>query len=133
MKRVALIFFIAAMAAVTVAAQATSTAIEIDLQEQTAYLIRNGRAVFSAPISSGRIGHLTDVLAGKETDKVVNFGHQRLSVFGIADAEELAQDARVVALKRYRFWPAAGAMPCCSATQTTAVGPIPILSTPESR
>lgn len=36
------------------------------------------------------IGHLTDVLAGKETDKVVNFGHQRLSVFGIADAEELA-------------------------------------------
>jgi ATP-dependent DNA helicase RecQ len=36
------------------------------------------------------IGHLTDVLAGRETDKVRTFGHQRLSVFGIADEEELA-------------------------------------------
>jgi ATP-dependent DNA helicase RecQ len=36
------------------------------------------------------IGHLTDVLAGRETDKVQGFGHHRLSVFGIADAEELA-------------------------------------------
>ena len=30
------------------------------------------------------------MLAGRETDKVLNFGHQRLSVFGIADADELA-------------------------------------------
>jgi ATP-dependent DNA helicase RecQ len=36
------------------------------------------------------VGHLVDVLAGRETEKVLNFGHQRLSVFGIADAEELA-------------------------------------------
>ena len=36
------------------------------------------------------IGHLTDVLAGRETDKVHQFGHQRLSVFGIAGADELA-------------------------------------------
>jgi len=36
------------------------------------------------------IGHLTDVLAGRETDKVLGSGHQRLSVFGIADADELA-------------------------------------------
>ncbi|HTU09284.1 MAG TPA: DNA helicase RecQ [Allosphingosinicella sp.] len=36
------------------------------------------------------VGHLADVLAGRETEKVLNFGHQRLSVFGIADAEELA-------------------------------------------
>jgi len=36
------------------------------------------------------IGHLTDVLAGRETEKVQNFGHHRLSVFGIADEEELA-------------------------------------------
>ena len=36
------------------------------------------------------VGHLTDVLAGRETDKVVGFGHHRLSVFGIADEEELA-------------------------------------------
>ena len=36
------------------------------------------------------VGHLADVLAGKETDKIRTFGHDRLSVFGIADAEELA-------------------------------------------
>ena len=36
------------------------------------------------------IQHLTDVLAGRETDKVHSFGHHRLSVFGIADEEDLA-------------------------------------------
>ncbi|HEY5712684.1 MAG TPA: DNA helicase RecQ [Allosphingosinicella sp.] len=36
------------------------------------------------------IAHLTDVLAGRETDKIHNFGHHRLSVFGIADEDELA-------------------------------------------
>ncbi|MGZ8336006.1 MAG: DNA helicase RecQ [Allosphingosinicella sp.] len=36
------------------------------------------------------LGHLTDVLAGRETDKVLGSGHHRLSVFGIADADELA-------------------------------------------
>ncbi|WP_294395053.1 DNA helicase RecQ [uncultured Sphingomonas sp.] len=35
------------------------------------------------------VGHLTDVLAGRETDKVLGQGHHRLSVFGIADDEEL--------------------------------------------
>ncbi|QPQ54495.1 DNA helicase RecQ [Allosphingosinicella flava] len=35
------------------------------------------------------IGHLTDVLAGKETDKIHNFAHHRLSVFGIASEDEL--------------------------------------------
>jgi ATP-dependent DNA helicase RecQ len=36
------------------------------------------------------VGHLADVLAGNETEKVRSFGHQRLSVFGIASAGELA-------------------------------------------
>jgi ATP-dependent DNA helicase RecQ len=36
------------------------------------------------------ITHLADVLAGRETEKVISFGHNRLSVFGIADEEELA-------------------------------------------
>ena len=36
------------------------------------------------------IGHLSDVLAGKETDKVTSLGHHRLSVFGIASEEEMA-------------------------------------------
>jgi ATP-dependent DNA helicase RecQ len=36
------------------------------------------------------LGHLADVLAGNDTEKVHSFGHQRLSVFGIASPEELA-------------------------------------------
>jgi ATP-dependent DNA helicase RecQ len=35
------------------------------------------------------VGHLTDVLAGKETDKIFTLGHHRLSVFGIASDEEV--------------------------------------------
>jgi len=35
------------------------------------------------------IAHLADVLAGNDTEKVRSFGHHRLSVFGIANAEEL--------------------------------------------
>ena len=35
------------------------TSVEIDLQEQRAYLLQNGRPVLSSPISSGRYGHLT--------------------------------------------------------------------------
>ena len=36
------------------------------------------------------VGHLAEVLAGNETDKVLGFGHHRLSVFGIASADEIA-------------------------------------------
>ncbi|WP_344699290.1 DNA helicase RecQ [Sphingomonas limnosediminicola] len=36
------------------------------------------------------VGHLADVLAGNDSEKVRSFGHDRLSVFGIANAEEIA-------------------------------------------
>jgi len=36
------------------------------------------------------VAHLTDVLAGNDNEKVRSFGHHRLSVFGIANADELA-------------------------------------------
>src|SRR5215468_7926896 len=36
------------------------TSVEIDLQEQMAYLLQNGRPVLASPISSGRYGHLTE-------------------------------------------------------------------------
>jgi len=36
------------------------------------------------------LGYLTDILAGRDTEKVRGQGHQRLSVFGIATEEELA-------------------------------------------
>jgi ATP-dependent DNA helicase RecQ len=35
-------------------------------------------------------GHLADVLAGKDSDKVRSFGHHRLSVFGIGSPAEIA-------------------------------------------
>src|SRR3982751_4895603 len=36
------------------------------------------------------VAHLADVLAGKESEKILSFGHHRLSVFGIASADEIA-------------------------------------------
>jgi lipoprotein-anchoring transpeptidase ErfK/SrfK len=39
--------------------QNPGTWVEIDLEEQTAYLLQNGRPVLASPISSGRYGHLT--------------------------------------------------------------------------
>ena len=36
------------------------------------------------------VGHLADVLAGNDSEKVRSFGHHRLSVFGIASPEEMA-------------------------------------------
>ena len=36
------------------------------------------------------VAHLAEVLAGNDSEKVRGFGHHRLSVFGIATAEEIA-------------------------------------------
>jgi ATP-dependent DNA helicase RecQ len=36
------------------------------------------------------VAHLAEVLAGNDSEKVRGFGHDRLSVFGIADADEVA-------------------------------------------
>ena len=65
-----LMTFFAAAAAVTRAlAQTPATSVEIDLQEQTAYLIQNGRAILATPISSGRDGHLTETGSFKVLEK----------------------------------------------------------------
>ena len=45
------------------------TAIEIDLQYQTAYLVRNGQVVLATPIASGRYGHLTPTGSFKVIEK----------------------------------------------------------------
>jgi L,D-transpeptidase-like protein len=39
--------------------QEPGTSVEIDLEEQTAYLLQNGRPMLASPISTGRYGHLT--------------------------------------------------------------------------
>jgi len=45
------------------------TAVEIDLEEQTAYLLQGGRPVLASPISSGRYGHLTQAGSFKILEK----------------------------------------------------------------
>ena len=45
---------------------------EIDLQEQRAYLLQNGRPVLASPISSGRYGHLTEGGSFKVIEKERN-------------------------------------------------------------
>ena len=48
------------------------TSVEIDLQEQRAYLLENGRPVLASPISSGRYGHLTETGSFKVIEKERN-------------------------------------------------------------
>jgi lipoprotein-anchoring transpeptidase ErfK/SrfK len=52
-----------------VAALQAETSVEIDLQEQMAYLLRDGRPVLASPISSGRYGHLTKTGSFKILEK----------------------------------------------------------------
>jgi lipoprotein-anchoring transpeptidase ErfK/SrfK len=59
----------AAVAAASAFAQTPATSIEIDLQEQTAYLIQSGRAILATRISSGREGHLTETGSFKVLEK----------------------------------------------------------------
>jgi lipoprotein-anchoring transpeptidase ErfK/SrfK len=55
------------------AAQAQSAySVEIDLEQQTAYLIRGRRIVLASPISTGRSGHLTETGAFKIIEKERN-------------------------------------------------------------
>jgi lipoprotein-anchoring transpeptidase ErfK/SrfK len=56
-------------AAISLRAQ---TSVEIDLQEQRAYLLQNGRPVLASPISSGRYGHLTETGSFKVIEKERN-------------------------------------------------------------
>src|SRR5260370_37937978 len=48
------------------------TSVEIDLQEQRAYLLQNGRPVLASPVSSGRYGHLTRTGSFTVLDKESN-------------------------------------------------------------
>jgi lipoprotein-anchoring transpeptidase ErfK/SrfK len=55
------------------AAHATAQySVKIDLQQQTAYLIRGNRVVLASPISSGRSGHLTETGSFKIIEKERN-------------------------------------------------------------
>jgi len=58
-----LIFFCAAISL------RAETSVEIDLEEQMAYLLQNGRPLLASPISSGRYGHLTGTGSFKVLEK----------------------------------------------------------------
>src|SRR4051812_45748634 len=60
------------------------TSVEIDLGQQRAYLLRDGRPVLVSPISSGRYGHLTSTGTFKVIEKERN---HHSSIYGkIVDA-----------------------------------------------
>jgi lipoprotein-anchoring transpeptidase ErfK/SrfK len=55
-----------------IAGLGAQTAVEIDLQEQMAYLIQDDRVMLATPIASGRYGHLTPSGSFKILDKERN-------------------------------------------------------------
>jgi L,D-transpeptidase catalytic domain len=64
--RIAITLPIFFCAAISLRAQ---TSVEIDLGEQMAYLLQNGRVALASPISSGRYGHLTEKGSFKVLEK----------------------------------------------------------------
>jgi lipoprotein-anchoring transpeptidase ErfK/SrfK len=67
------IFLAALSVAGACAASAQSAySVEIDLEEQTAYLIRGRQVVLATPISTGRSGHLTETGSFKIIEKERN-------------------------------------------------------------
>jgi lipoprotein-anchoring transpeptidase ErfK/SrfK len=60
------------LAAVVSAQNDNPFRVEIDLGQQTAYLIRGRRIVMQSPISSGRYGHLTEAGSFKVIEKEPN-------------------------------------------------------------
>jgi hypothetical protein len=91
-----------------VAQAAAQYSVEIDLQRQTAYLIRGNRVVLASPISSGRSGHLTETGSFKIIEKELN---HYSSLYGrIVDASGRTvvsdADADMKVLRGGRFIPA---------------------------
>jgi len=64
--RIVVLFSIFICAAVSLRAEIS---VEIDLEQQTAYLLKNGRPVLASPVSSGRDGHLTKTGSFKILEK----------------------------------------------------------------
>jgi superfamily II DNA helicase RecQ len=62
------------------------------------------------------VGHLVDVLLGKDNEKVRNFGHEKLSVYGVGKALAEANGARCSA----SWWRAAWWISTSKATAACA-------------
>jgi hypothetical protein len=75
---VLVLFFFTALGS-AFAQESGGYSVEIDLQDQLAYLIRNGRMVLTTPISTGRAGHYTTRGEFKIMEKELN---HRSSMYG---------------------------------------------------
>ncbi len=67
--------------------------VEIDLQEQTAYLIEDGRLVLSTPISTGRPGHFTETGVFKVVEKELNHHSSMYGKIVDARGDTIVSDA----------------------------------------
>ena len=67
-----LIFLVAAFSIFGANVASAQYSVEIDLGDQKAYLLYDGRAVMESPISSGRYGHLTPAGSYKISTKDLN-------------------------------------------------------------
>ena len=66
------IFLVAAFSVFGANVASAQYSVEIDLGDQKAYLLYDGRAVMESPISTGRYGHLTPNGSYRITDKDLN-------------------------------------------------------------
>jgi lipoprotein-anchoring transpeptidase ErfK/SrfK len=65
-------FLVALFSILAAGASLAQYSVEIDLGDQKAYLLYDGRAVMESPISTGRYGHLTPAGSYRITDKDLN-------------------------------------------------------------
>jgi lipoprotein-anchoring transpeptidase ErfK/SrfK len=63
---------VAIFSVLSIGAAFAQYSVELDLGDQKAYLLYNGRAVMESPISTGRYGHLTPAGSYRITDKDLN-------------------------------------------------------------
>src|SRR5258708_28315595 len=66
------IFLVATFSILAAGASLAQYSVEIDLGDQKAYLLYDGRAVTESPISTGRYGHLTPAGSYRIGDKDLN-------------------------------------------------------------
>lgn len=67
-----ILWLLLGLGCVSAARAQSGYSVEIDLEQQTAYLIRGRRIVLASPISTGRSGHLTETGAFKIIEKERN-------------------------------------------------------------
>ncbi len=96
---VAALFLPLLVAIPAVAQSPNGYSVEIDLQEQMAWLLEHGRPVLSTPISSGRAGHLTETgsfqIIEKERNHFSNMYGQIVDATGATVVSDADSDMSV--------------------------------------